>query len=196
MVKAFTIDLTSDQEVPFSDSTARGFGTVVWDETANTAEYRITVSGLDFVGIPGTTPETPETTDDVISMHVHNEARGAAGPVVFGQINPAQDNDDLTIEQQESGAWTISGIWELTDPASVPISSFAELLNAADRGEDVPLYFNIHTPQFPTGAIRGQWVALAEGETAASAAVAFADAIGSVGQYDIATAVTDWLGGL
>jgi hypothetical protein len=196
MVKAFTVDLTSDQEVPPTGSDARGFGTVVWDEEANTATYSITVSGFDFVGIPGTTPETATTTDDVTGMHFHNGARGVAAPIVFGQIGPAQDTDDLRIEQHPNGAWTISGVWEATDPASTPITSFAAVLNEADRGEDVPLYFNIHTSEFPSGAIRGQLVALTEGETAVSAVVAIADALGSVEQYGVASALADWLGGL
>jgi serralysin len=196
MTKVFTVDLTGDHEVPPTGSDARGFGTVVWDEAANTATYKITVSGVDFVGTPGTTPLTVETTDDVTSMHVHNEVRGVSGPVVFGQIGPAQDPDDLAIEQHSNGSWTISGVWEATDPASTPITSFAAVLNGADRGEDVPLYFNIHTSPFPAGEIRGQWVALAEGDFAVSAVVAVADALGSVEQYGVASAVADWLGGL
>ena len=106
--------------------------------------------------------------NDVNNTHFHSQVRGAAGPVVFGQITPAHDNDDLAIELNGDGSWSVSGRWETTDP--VPITNFsavlgdtfANVLDSATVGSDAPLYFNVHTVQFPGGAIRGQLVAIAD----------------------------------
>jgi Ca2+-binding RTX toxin-like protein len=83
------------------------------------------------------------------------------GSVVFGQINPAHDNDDLVVAPNADGSWTVSGRWETTDPAVMPITTFASQLGAAAIGSEVNLYFNAHTTAFPMGEIRGQWVAIA-----------------------------------
>ncbi len=160
MANIFSVTLSGDQETPTPvASDATGTGTVVWDEVARTAAYTITVSGLDIGAALGTTPQTEDPADDVTSMHVHNAARGASGPVVFGQIGPAQDADDLVVTPNADGSWTARGIWEETDPANVPIGAFADALTAAGVGAEVALYFNVHSTAFPAGEIRGQWVA-------------------------------------
>jgi hypothetical protein len=108
---------------------------------------------VDFGG------RTASPADDVVSMHFHSQVRGAAGGVVFGQINPAHDSDDLRIAANADGSWTVSGVWETTDPANAPIAGFAGALAAAPIGADVALYFNVHTRAFTAGEIRGQLVA-------------------------------------
>src|SRR5918998_1426441 len=80
-------------------------------------------AGPAFLGMA---PQTATTADDVTIMHVHNAGRGTNGPVVFGQIGPAQDGDDLRIVLNADGPWTVSGVWEATDPANRPIADFAE----------------------------------------------------------------------
>ncbi len=158
--KIFSTILTGDQEVPPSGSTAIGLGVVLWDEAADTATYGILVKGVDFgAPAPGRDAQTAFEGDDVVAMHVHNQARGQNGPVVFGQIGPPQD-DDLRIALNADGSWTVRGAWEPTDPASTSIETFAAQLDAAEPGTEVPLYFNVHTGDLPGGAIRGQWVAL------------------------------------
>ena len=170
MATSFNVTLTSDQEVPPTPVMASGSGTVRWDPETTTADYRIVVTGLDFGPILGLEPQTATTEDDVMNAHFHNGPRGANGPVVFGQIGPAQDPDDLhieleahTVQPNGDGSWVVSGSWEPTDPAGVSITAFADQLTAAAAGEDVALYFNVHTTIFPAGAIRGQLVAAEDG---------------------------------
>jgi serralysin len=169
MANIFSVTLSGDQEVPVVPTTASGAGTVVWDERDSTARYSITVTGIDFGAAVGTGPQTPDTGDDLTSMHVHNGIRGATGPVVFGQFSPNHDDDDVSFTQNADGSWTVRGIWETTDPSSQPITNFAASLTAAIVGEDVPLYFNVHTTDFPSGEVRGQWVAAGERQTGTGA---------------------------
>lgn len=161
MANIFSLTLEGAQEAPTPvTTTASGTGTVVWDETNNTAAYVVTVTGLDFGDVLGIDPQTPSPDDDVTNMHVHNEVRGQAGGVVFGQIAPPHDDDDLRIVLNADGSTTVSGIWETTDPANVSITTFASELTSATTGSDVALYFNVHTEANPTGEIRAQWVAI------------------------------------
>jgi CHRD domain len=158
MTRIFTASLTGRQEVPPNNSAASGGGIVIWDDDADRATYQFTVRGLDFGPATGTGAQTPSTADNVTSMHFHSQFRGANGGVVFGQINPAQDADDLRITRNDDGSWTVSGAWERTDPATVPVTDFAAVLDLTPAGLDIPLYFNIHSTAFPAGEIRGQLV--------------------------------------
>jgi serralysin len=163
MAKYFSVTLTGDQEVPDTGSAAYGYGIVVWDSEAQTAAYHVNVIGIDFTNLvetgQGVEPE------DASNMHVHNAPPGVSGPVVLGQFAPAGDADDLMVFENQDGSWTISGIWESTDPATVSITEFADLLDEAAVSDTVPLYFNVHSPEFPDGVIRGQWVAATAGDT-------------------------------
>jgi Ca2+-binding RTX toxin-like protein len=152
--------MTGSQEVPPRSSPAVGRGTVIFDEVALTAYYTIRITGLDFGPILELKAKTADPGDDVTSFHVHSAPRGVNGDVVFGQINPNQDDDDLSIVRNLDGSWTMSGRWETTDPATISITSFATVLNSTQIGSDAPLYFNAHTTDFPGGEIRGQWVAI------------------------------------
>ena len=166
MATLFTATLDGAQETPPTGSQASGQGVVVWNADAQIAAYTFTVRGLDFAPVTGQGEATPSPADDVTNAHFHNAPAGVAGPVVFGQIAPAQDPDDLVILQgtdhavrNDDGSWTVSGVWEPTDPANVPIERFAEDLDLAFAGLEVPLYSNIHTTAFPGGEIRAQWIA-------------------------------------
>ncbi|MDE5455722.1 CHRD domain-containing protein [Bradyrhizobium sp. CSA112] len=162
MSTAFRVVLEGTQEVPPNNSTASGLGTVIFDSTEIAASYTFRIEGVDYGPITGGPAQTPSTSDDVISTHFHNQVRGVNGPVVFGQINPAQDGDDLSIALNTDGSWTVSGRWETTDPASVPITDFADEFGTAPVGSEIPIYFNVHTNQFQGGEIRGQLIAIAD----------------------------------
>ncbi len=173
MATLFTVALTGTQETPPNATAASGSGVVKWDPATNTASYEIVVRDLDFGPVRGLPEQTATTADDVTNMHVHNAPRDVAGPVIFGQIAPAHDDDDLHIVELETmdarpvgdGTWIVSGAWDPGDPAVVPITAFADALSAAGSGEDVALYFNVHTRAFPAGEIRGQWVGAEPGLT-------------------------------
>jgi serralysin len=146
MADTFNVTLTGDQETPPNASAANGTGMVTWDAAADTLTYDFTIKGLDF--------------GQVTAMHFHSGDEGVAGPVVFGQLNPAQD-PDLQVLMNDDGSWTISGVWDVTDASNVPITDFASVLNSTPAGSDAPLYWNVHTTPFPAGEIRGQLVAQA-----------------------------------
>jgi serralysin len=158
MAQIFTVALTGSQEVPPNASTASGIGTVFWDTATDTLAYAFTFRGLDLGPARGLPPQTATTADDVTAMHFHNGARGVNAPVVFGQIGPAQDADDLGVVLNADGSWTVRGAWETTDPANASIAAFAAALDSTPVGSDAPLYWNVHTTPFPAGEIRGQLV--------------------------------------
>jgi serralysin len=169
MSTVFRVILEGTQEVPPNNSTASGVGTVIFDSAEVAASYSFDIQGLDFG--PITSGQAPTDPNDVNNTHFHSQVRGVAGPVVFGQITPAHDNDDLAIELNADGSWSESGRWETTDP--VPITNplpavvgvpgtFSSVLDSAAVGSDVPIYFNVHTVLFPAGEIRGQLVAIAD----------------------------------
>ena len=158
MATLFTVTLNGAQETPPTGSQASGEGVVVWDPNAQTAAYTFIVDNLDFGPVTGAGETTPATADNVTNAHFHNAPPGMAGPIVFGQIGPAQEND-LVIVRAADGSWTVSGVWDPGDPANVPIDAFADELTAAQPGSDVALYWNVHTTPFPAGEIRGQLMA-------------------------------------
>ncbi|WP_147029507.1 CHRD domain-containing protein, partial [Methylobacterium oxalidis] len=157
---------------------------VIFDSTALAANYTFRIEGIDFGLATGRPAQTPATADDVTSTHFHNQVRGQNGPVVFGQINPAQDTDDLAVVPNTDGSWTVSGRWERTDPANVSIANFASVLGAAAVGTEVPLYFNVHTAQFPGGAVRGQLLTIADDGDNAVAGTSGADILPGLGGND------------
>ena len=145
------------------DPNASGTSELILNEFGDALSYSLTVSGLDFGQFVGDgSAQTEDTSDDVTRIHLHNAERGVNGGVAFGLIDlvlpaaDAQDSDDLTITQNADGSTTLQGIWETTDPALLPLTDFIDSINGAGAGEDIPLYWNIHTNGSPGGAIRGQ----------------------------------------
>ena len=166
-------NLDGSQEVTPGDADSQGTSILTLNETGDALEYSLTVSGLDFganglVAGGATTPD--DTSDDVTRLHIHNGERGENGPVVFSlfdtvapelgnQLNIVGNQDeDLNVTLNDDGSVTLNGIWEETDPSSTPLRDFVAEIRAAEEGEDLDLYYNVHTEEFPAGAIRGQLV--------------------------------------
>ena len=137
----FIANLSAGQVVGGTTSMATGAAMMTLNAAQDTLTYSFLLAGLDLDGL-----QTPmDSTDDVTAMHFHAAPAGVNGGVVFGQIAPNHDLDDLVIDPV---AGTLMGVWEETD--SVTLSS--QLANLLAEG----LYLNVHTTMYPGGAIRGQ----------------------------------------
>lgn len=145
-VQIFSATLDGAQEVPPVVTTATGNATLVLSDDEQSLSYVITIIGLDFAS------QTPDTGDDVISMHIHNAPLGANGPIVFGMISPSDDTDDLALNFVASTLTaTITGVWDSTDSGE----DLGDFLDALRAGE---LYINVHTNREQGGEVRGQIV--------------------------------------
>ena len=186
MSTAFRILMTGGQETPPNGSTASGVGVVTYDSAANTATYEVTVTGLDFGTVLGGPAQTASPTDDVTSLHVHSENPGQPGPIVFGQIGPAEDITGVTFSASINlnGSTTFKGRWEDTDPSSTTIDAFSSLLATAPIGSSPALYFNVHTSGFGAGEIRGQWVCIADDNANTVSGAGTADILPGLGGND------------
>ncbi len=176
---ALTSSLSSDQEVMTIDaeaglfeqidtgSPATGAAEISLNEAGDALSYTLTISSeLDFSTAiasaegaqdlaPGNFPA--DSADNIVTgLHFHVGTAEENGPVVFGIVGPFHDDDDLEIIVSEDGTTTISGVWETTDTEGEPLGDFVDVFQSAEAGEDIPLYFNLHTAGFPGGEIRGQ----------------------------------------
>lgn len=155
--------LSGLQEVPtFTGSGATGVSSLMLNEAGDALSYSLTLTGLDFGDLLGTSAQTVDEGDDVTRIHIHAESRGENGPVALGLFDlvaPAadgQDADDFTVVENVDGSVTLSGVWEETDDSSLPLNQFIDEIRNAESGEDLDLYWNVHTERFPGGEIRGQ----------------------------------------
>ena len=108
------------------------------------------------------------TGELVTGFHLHDAERGETGPVVFSlfDTNPMRaittsDTDgENTIEFGDDGSVIVSSIWDMGEgtDAGTLMDFIAELANA-NEGDDIGLYFNLHTAAAESGLIRGQVVA-------------------------------------
>ena len=168
-----TSNLDGSQEVTPADGDARGTSVLTLNDLGNALEYSLTVSGLDFGanGLVAGGAQTPDdTSDDVTRLHIHDAARGENGPVVFSLFDivapqlgnqlgiQGNQDEDLNVTLNDNGSVTLTGIWEETDPANNNLSEFVAEIRDGEEGEDLDFYFNVHTEEFPGGAIRGQLV--------------------------------------
>jgi hypothetical protein len=145
-----------------------GEASLVFDDTAMTLTYNITVFGIDFTAprpvpwpnVPefGLPPQTPYTNDDLRVAHIHAgpNVPPANNPVVFGFIGAPYDEDvivDIVVTPFTTGVGgTVSGKWDASEGNNTTLG--AQLANIlAGRA-----YVNFHTVQFTGGEIRGQIV--------------------------------------
>jgi hypothetical protein len=162
--------LTGGQQVSGdSGSPASAKATLGYDE-AGALTYELTVVGLDFGTFIGDgIPLTADPNDDVTRIDFGNAPIGEVGDIAFGVVGVDGD-DDLIFTSNPDGSTTISGIWEETDLASIPLSTFVPGLDSAvattsENGapQVSELYVNVSTVGDPEGAIRGQIASLPQG---------------------------------
>ena len=177
LVKTFTSTLAGDREVVTNadgsftpiDTGSEATGTAIlelFDEGSGefSLGYSLNIFSdeLNFalVNSGATVDEILATgeNNNVTQLHIHNGNRDANGPVVYGIFNPDQDFNDNVNLSSDGNTTTISGSWDPGDGGE-PLNSFVDVLLAADSGDDVPLYWNLHTGAFPGGEIRGQIIA-------------------------------------
>ncbi|WP_437359401.1 CHRD domain-containing protein [Inquilinus limosus] len=187
MTTTFTANLDSSQEVGTgSIETATGVATVSLNTAGTAMTYSVTVSaGIDFGELIDGVGRTADPLDDATLMHIHAQARGSNGGVVFDILprGVTDDDDDLTIVENGDGSVTISGVWETTD--SDPLTAdIVAALQAGTGPNDVSFYFNIHTAQFGGGAIRGQLVTRASENADRFVGTGAADVIDAFGGDD------------
>jgi hypothetical protein len=190
--------LSGSQELPlFNGTAATGVSSLSLNEAGDALSYSLTLSGLDFGALLGTDPTTPDPGDDVTRIHIHSGAPGENGPVAFGLFDlvapeaGGQDADNLTVTENPDGSVTLSGIWEDTDPALIPLSEFIDDIRSAEPGEDLDLYWNVHTEQFPGGEIRGQ---LQQGEAPTAGPVRLTVAVENLAPDQGAIVTPLWFG--
>ena len=158
------------QEVDAGDPIARGTSFLTLNNTGDALTYRLSVTGLDFgaKGLIAGGSQTQDTSDDVSRIHLHNAARGANGDIVFSLFDTVtpelgtelniqgNQDDDLDITLNNNGSVTLTGVWEEIDLANAALSEFVDDIRNTEGEADVELYWNVHTEEFPGGAIRGQ----------------------------------------
>lgn len=155
----FTGPLTGDQEVPPTGEPSDGSRYILQipDPAAPSLLFEILIGDLynfSNFGLPGSGPEL------VTNLHFHGPAdRGENASVIYGILAPSHDEDgDHEFTVNPDGTTTITGEWDTTE-GPTPFADVAQLFLDAAPGEDVPFYLNLHTVDFPRGAIRGQVVA-------------------------------------
>jgi Ca2+-binding RTX toxin-like protein len=133
----FTAALNSASEVGGTTSTATAAATLTLDFAHTRIDLRMTTNGLNFL------PEMPTgLNSDVTGFHFHDANVGVNGAVVHDI-----GTDPDTFFQGTFPSNTVFSVWSTADGLT---STLANHLLANG------IYLNIHTGQFPGGAIRGQ----------------------------------------
>lgn len=188
----FTATLTPDQIVGVAPTaTGTGFvkatltggpGTWVFSYVGDFHNYdfgaymvpHVTTGTSPLDGAVSATATTVSLFDDVRNFHIHTGASGATGPVAYSVRAPDRENGiepNIEIDILSPTHVRIYGTWDLSDGlvgGTVPqtqqgnLEYWGPILAAAKTGDEVPLYFDIHTNLTPTSEIRGQITAVPE----------------------------------
>jgi CHRD domain len=130
-------------------SDATGFFSAELNDAENTLKYTFNIDGLDL-GFPIGTPQTADSGDDIIKVHIHLGSRGVAGPVVFAPLDLTmgeRDNDLAIVAPDGIIGGTLSGIWTLSEGLQDQLGNL----------KSEQLYVNIHSSRFlANGELRGQ----------------------------------------
>lgn len=133
----FRAILRPENEVPAVNLDASGMATV-WLHIMRDASGRIVSGSADFIvdyNFPG-----PVT---VTGLHIHRGAAGTNGPVTI--------DSTLTSTQDPSGSAGVVRQGQILPDNAAALSTATDMLADA-----AGFYVNLHTTQFPGGAIRGQ----------------------------------------
>jgi hypothetical protein len=118
--------LDGSEETPPTSVSGSGEGTFVINNDQTQIEFDLSQTGLE----------------NVLFAHIHVGPPGVAGPIIFNLAG---------------GSFTeVTGTLTAADLAPAPaqgINTFADAVNSILAGNT---YANIHTAQFPGGAVRGQ----------------------------------------
>ena len=163
---SFKAKLTGDQEVPPSGSPHRAVASMkLVDPDSDGA-----LDALDIVvefppafnfGSTGMTDDNGGS-QTVTVFHIHAAPRGSVGGVVFGIIGPNSDLDgDRMFTLLGDGSVRVVNQWDLGEGnAGRTLREFIGAMTSARAGDELALYFNLHTTAFPGGEIRGQIAAV------------------------------------
>lgn len=140
-------------------------GAQVWDAGTEVNDE----APENTAGLSQATPNTGTDENDVIVAHAgHQGSDNLGGPI--GNVLTARPNADFTLPGANILGINVDNVSARESGFSVsvvdqPLASLTtnqppiDLLNAAIAGN---FYFNIHTSEFPTGAIRGQLEVVSE----------------------------------
>ncbi|HKR65545.1 MAG TPA: CHRD domain-containing protein [Thermoanaerobaculia bacterium] len=134
----FNVTLLGSNEVPPADPDGTGTATVVIIGTS--VNYTITVNNV---------------TAPPIAQHIHQGAAGVNGPIVINLVPFV--GSSWVCAPGPSSPCTLTG-----GTTTTPALANAIIANPAG------FYLNVHTTDFPGGAIRGQLVAAPEAPTAST----------------------------
>lgn len=159
-----------------------GPGTWVFSYVGNFHNYdfgaymvpHVTTGTSPLDGAVSASATTVSLLDDVRNFHIHTGASGATGPVAYSVRAPDRENGvepNIEIDILSPTHVRIYGTWDLSDgqiggaleqTRQGNLAYWGPILAAAKTGDEIPLYFDIHTNLTPTSEIRGQITAVPE----------------------------------